>query len=170
MTWTEERVELLRRLWSQNFSASRIAAELGGVSRSAVIGKIHRLGLSQRDQPTTSLKHQCKPRLSRSERRPWRPASIGNTALKAEPEMLRDPETQPFPCVVPVAKRLTVEKLTERTCKWPIGDPRKEDFHFCGHASLKVHPYCLYHARLAYRSSDPPIGKRQHHERVHARK
>ena len=157
MTWTEERVELLRRLWIENFSASRIAAELGGVSRSAVIGKIHRLGLSGRDQPTSSLKRQCKPRLSRSERRVWRPASIGNTALKAEPEMLGNPETQPFPSAVPIAKRLTVEKLTEHTCKWPIGDPRKEDFHFCGHASLKVLPYCLYHARLAYRSSDRQI-------------
>jgi GcrA cell cycle regulator len=91
MTWTEERVELLRRLWIENFSASRIAAELGGVSRSAVIGKIHRLGLSERDQPTSSLKRQSKPRLPRSERRPWRPASIGNTALKAEPEMLGIP-------------------------------------------------------------------------------
>jgi GcrA cell cycle regulator len=155
MTWTEERVELLRRLWIENFSASRIAAELGGVSRSAVIGKIHRLGLSERDQPASSLKRQ--PRLPRSERRVWRPASIGNTALKAELEMPGMPEPQPFPSAVPIAKRLTVEKLTERTCKWPIGDPRKEDFHFCGHASLKVLPYCLYHARLAYRSSDRQI-------------
>ena len=166
MTWTDERVELLRRLWIENFSASRIAAELGGVSRSAVIGKIHRLGLSGRDQPASSLKRRCEPRLPRSERRPWRPASIGNTALKTEPEMLEMPDTQPFPTVVPVAKRLTVEKLTEHTCKWPIGDPRTEDFHFCGHDSLKVAPYCLYHARLAYRSSDPPTGSRQHHERA----
>jgi GcrA cell cycle regulator len=171
MSWTEERVELLRKLWIENFSASRIAAELGGISRSAVIGKIHRLGLAGRDQPTSSLEHQCKPRMPRSERRPWRPASIGNAALKAEPEMLVNPETQPFPSAVPIAKRLTVEKLTERTCKWPIGDPRKEDFHFCGHASLKVSPYCLYHARLAYRSRDPLIDSRQLHERVqHVRK
>jgi GcrA cell cycle regulator len=153
MSWTEERVELLRKLWIENFSASRIAAELGGVSRSAVIGKIHRLGLQGRDQPISSLKRQCKPPLPRSERRPWRPTSIGNTALKAEPEMLGRPEAQPLPSAVPISKRLTVEKLTERTCKWPIGDPRKEDFHFCGHASLKAPPYCVYHARLAYRSA-----------------
>jgi GcrA cell cycle regulator len=153
MSWTEERVELLRKLWIENCSASRIAAELGGVSRSAVIGKIHRLGLSGRDQPISSPKRQCKPRPTRSERRPWRPASIGNAALKAEPEMLGMPEAQPLPCVVPISKRLTVEKLTERTCKWPIGDPREEDFHFCGHASLKDPPYCVYHARLAYRSA-----------------
>ena len=153
MSWTEERVELLRKLWIENFSASRIAAELGGVSRSAVIGKIHRLGLVGRDQPTPSLKRQCKPRLSQSKHRVWRPLSIGNSALKAEPEMLFEPETQPFqPAVVPIAKKLTIEKLTERTCKWPIGDPRGEDFHFCGHDSLEALPYCRYHAHIAYRS------------------
>jgi GcrA cell cycle regulator len=153
MSWTEERIELLRRLWIEDFSASRIAAELGGVSRSAVIGKIHRLGLQGRGSPTSSLKRQCKPRLSQSERRVWRPLSIGNAALKAEPEMLVKPEPQPFPSViVPIAKKLTLEKLTERTCKWPIGDPRKEDFHFCGHDSLEALPYCRYHARIAYRS------------------
>jgi GcrA cell cycle regulator len=177
MTWTEERVELLRKLWIENFSAGRIAAELGGVSRSAVIGKIHRLGLSERDQPTSSVKRQCTPRLSRGDRRPWRPASIGNTALKADPEMLAMPETQPFPAdvpfpaAVPVAKRLSVENLTEHTCKWPIGDPRMEDFHFCGHASLKAPPYCEYHARLAYRTRDPRSDSRQHHEPIqYARK
>jgi GcrA cell cycle regulator len=154
MSWTAERVELLRKLWVENFSASRIAAELGGVSRSAVIGKIHRLGLSGRDQPTSSLKRQCKPRLSRSERRPWRPASIGNAALKTEPEMLVKSETRPLPsAVVPIAKKLTLETLTERTCKWPIGDPRGENFHFCGHDSLEAMPYCRYHARVAYRAS-----------------
>ena len=154
MSWTEERIELLRKLWVEEFSASRIAAELGGVSRSAVIGKIHRLGLLGRGQPTSSLKRQCKPRPPQSERRAWRPLSIGNAALKAEPEILAKPETEPFsPAVVPIAKRLTIEKLTDRTCKWPIGDPRGRDFHFCGHDSLEALPYCRYHARLAYRSS-----------------
>ena len=175
MSWTEERVELLRKLWIENFSASRIAAELGGVSRSAVLGKIHRLGLAEREKPTPPLNRQSKPRLPRSERRPWRPASIGNMALKLEPEfeseMLVASEAQPFPCAVPAARRLSVESLTESTCKWPIGDPRNEDFHFCGHASLKAPPYCEYHARLAYRSRDPLTASRRQHERVqHARK
>lgn len=155
MSWTEERVELLRKLWSENFSASRIAAELGNVSRSAVIGKIHRLGLVGRGQPTSSLKRQCMPRSAQGERRVWRPLSIGNAALKAEPDMLGKPATQPYlSAVLPIAKKLTLEKLTERTCKWPIGDPRREDFHFCGHDSLEALPYCRYHARLAYRSGN----------------
>ena len=153
MSWTDERIELLRRLWSEEFSASRIAAELGGVSRSAVIGKIHRLGLQGRGQPTISVKRQCKPRASQGGRKSWRTSSIGNTALKAAPDVLGRPAIQPFlPQVVPLAKKLTFAKLTERTCKWPIGDPRGEDFHFCGHDSLEALPYCRYHAGVAYRS------------------
>lgn len=153
MSWTEERVELLRKLWTDEFSASRIAEVLGGVSRNAVIGKIHRLGLWGRGQPTSSIKRQCKPRPGQSERRAYRPVSIGNTALKAEPEMLVETEPQPRESVVvPIAKRLTIENLTERTCKWPIGDPGEEGFHFCGHDSLEALPYCRYHVRVAYRS------------------
>jgi GcrA cell cycle regulator len=156
MSWTEERVELLRKLWQEGLSASRIAGELGGVSRNAVIGKVHRLGLSGRGQPSSSIKRQRKPRLAQgaaAPRRPRRPLSIGNNALKAEamPEAERRQET----VVVPIAKRLTIEKLTERTCKWPIGDPGDEDFHFCGHDSLEGLPYCQYHARVAYHVPDP---------------
>ena len=153
MFWTAERVELLRRLWTDHLSASTIAAELGGVSRSAVIGKIHRLGLQARDQPPVPLKRQSKPRVPRSGRKAWRPKLAGNAALKAEPELLHDPRRQPLlSLVVPIAKKLTLDKLTERTCRWPIGDPRGEDFHFCGHDSLEALPYCRYHAQLAYRA------------------
>ena len=147
MSWTDERIELLRRLWLEEFSASRIAAELGGVSRSAVIGKIHRLGLQGRGQPTMAVKRQCRPRASGGQKS-WRPPSIGNTALKAVPERLGKSF---IPEVVPLAKKLTFAKLTERTCKWPIGDPGHQEFHFCGHDSLDAMPYCRYHARLAYR-------------------
>ena len=154
MNWTEERVALLRKLWTEEFSASRIAAELGGVSRSAVIGKMHRLGLCGRGKPTWSAKRQPKTRLPRSERQACR--TVGNTALKMRPEMLEEAlvETGPQPfesIVVPIARKLTIEKLTEHTCKWPIGDPGHQEFHFCGHDSLDAMPYCRYHARLAYR-------------------
>lgn len=149
MSWTEERIELLRRLWREEFSASRIAQELGGVSRSAVIGKIHRLGLQGRGQPTTSVKRQGRPRTSDGGLKSWRPPSLGNTALKAAPERLGKPF---LPEVVPLAKKLPFARLTERTCKWPIGDPRGEDFHFCGHDALEALPYCRYHSGIAYRS------------------
>jgi GcrA cell cycle regulator len=159
MSWTEERVELLRRLWQEGLSASRIASELGGVTRNAVIGKVHRLGLSGRGQPSSSIKRQRKPRLAASApgpRRPRRPMSIGNTALKADAEPLAEADPRRADSiVVPIAKRLTIEKLTERTCKWPIGHPSEEDFHFCGHDSLEGLPYCRYHARIAYQAPDP---------------
>ena len=159
MSWTEERVELLRKLWQEGLSASRIASELGGVTRNAVIGKVHRLGLSGRGQPSSSIKRQRKPRLPQSvpgPRRSRRPISIGNTALKAEVESLAEADLRPVESiVVPIAKRLTIEKLTERTCKWPIGDPGDDDFHFCGHDSLEGLPYCQYHARVAYQVPDP---------------
>ncbi|HEX2255938.1 MAG TPA: GcrA family cell cycle regulator [Afifellaceae bacterium] len=159
MSWTEERVELLRRLWQEGLSASRIASELGGVTRNAVIGKVHRLGLSGRGQPSSSIKRQRKPRLSQNAngpRRPRRPMTIGNNALKAEAEPYSEPERRPIDSVVvPIAKRLNIYKLTERTCKWPIGDPGEEDFHFCGHDSLDGVPYCQYHARVAYHAPDP---------------
>jgi GcrA cell cycle regulator len=57
--------------------------------------------------------------------------------------------------VVPIARRLTIEMLTERTCKWPIGDPGNHDFHFCGTDSLDGVPYCEYHSGLAYQTPDP---------------
>lgn len=152
MNWTEERVALLRKLWTEDFSASRIAAELGGVSRSAVIGKIHRLGLCGRGKPTWSTKRQPRPRVPPSQRQVCRTASIGNTALKMRPELFEEPQPQPSDSiVVPIARKLTIEKLTEHTCKWPIGEPGHQEFHFCGHDSLEAMPYCQYHARLAYR-------------------
>jgi GcrA cell cycle regulator len=66
--------------------------------------------------------------------------------------MLEEAQFQPFESVVvPIARKLTIEKLTEHTCKWPIGDPGHHEFHFCGHDSLDALPYCRYHARVAYR-------------------
>jgi GcrA cell cycle regulator len=158
MSWTEERVELLRRLWQEGRSASQIAGELGGVTRNAVIGKVHRLGLSGRGQPTSSIKRQRKPRLAPSApnpRRPRRPLTIGNNALKADFEPMLQARPRPMDSVVvPIAKRLSIDKLTERTCKWPIGDPGEADFHFCGHDSLDGAPYCQYHARIAYQAPE----------------
>ena len=67
MNWTDERVELLRKLWSEGLSASQIAAQLGGVSRNAVIGKVHRLKLSSRGRATPAgpLLPPAQPALSR---------------------------------------------------------------------------------------------------------
>jgi GcrA cell cycle regulator len=156
MSWTDERVEALKKLWQDGLSASQIALEIGGgVTRNAVIGKVHRLGLSGRGQPTTTIKRQRRTHSS-APRRPRQPASIGNLALQHDYDAFAEPVPRPRrDVVVPISKRLSLEMLTERTCKWPIGDPGQEDFHFCGNDSLESGPYCEYHAGVAYQAPDP---------------
>jgi GcrA cell cycle regulator len=153
MSWTDERVELLKKLWQDGLSASQIAAELGGVTRNAVIGKVHRLGLSGRGQPTSSIKRQRRTH-STGVRRVRQMITVGNLALKSDqlPEADMRPRRN---VVVPIARKLSIFQLTEKTCKWPIGDPGQEDFHFCGHDSLENLPYCEYHAGVAYQAPDP---------------
>jgi GcrA cell cycle regulator len=154
MSWTDERVELLKKLWQDGLSASQIAGELGGVTRNAVIGKVHRLGLSGRGQPTSSIKRQRRTHPSGIRRS--RTVSIGNLALKSNLDYLPDADLQPRRnVVVPIARKLSIFQLTEHTCKWPIGDPGQEDFHFCGHDSLETGPYCEYHAGVAYQAPEP---------------
>lgn len=155
MSWTDERVQLLKKLWQDGLSASQIAAELGGVTRNAVIGKVHRLGLSGRGQPTSTIRRQRRAHAP-SMRRTRHMLSHGNLALQTNLEALAEADYRPRRnVVVPIAKRLTLQMLTERTCKWPIGDPGEEDFHFCGHDSLEGVPYCEYHAGVAYQTPEP---------------
>lgn len=171
MGWTEERVELLKKLWAEGLSASQIAAQLGGVSRNAVIGKVHRLKLSGRARSTSSAPRAKKaPRASSGgTRTPSRAGSgrsmsaptIGATALKPQyvAEAVAEAELRPIEdIVVPIPRKLTLVELTDRTCKWPIGDPLNEDFHFCGHDSDESSPYCTYHARLAFQ---PNVDRRR---------
>ena len=154
MSWTDERVELLKKLWQDGLSASQIAGELGGVTRNAVIGKVHRLGLSGRGQPTSSIKRQRRTHPSGIRR--VRVASVGNLALKSHLDVLADADYQPRRnVVVPIARKLSIFQLNEHTCKWPIGDPGQEDFHFCGNDSLETLPYCEYHAGVAYQAPEP---------------
>lgn len=157
MNWTDERVELLRKLWSEGLSASQIAAQLGGVSRNAVIGKVHRLKLSARGRATATPARQKKAHSGavKAAPRPARTiaASIGATALQIQYDVEPVARHMPRPAanvVVPISRRLGLTELTERTCKWPNGDPLMEDFSFCGNDAGENAPYCTYHSRLAY--------------------
>jgi GcrA cell cycle regulator len=167
MNWTDERVEQLRKLWAEGLSASQIAAQMGGVTRNAVIGKVHRLKLSSRGKSTSSQPRAKKvtvapasqPRQSTS--RPTSGGSgggggtrsIGATALKSEYQTnaiaARVLEFAPA-LVAPESKRLMLVELSENTCKWPIGDPMAVEFNFCGHEAGSSGPYCQYHAKMAY--------------------
>lgn len=162
MNWTDERVELLRKLWSEGLSASQIAAQLGSVTRNAVIGKVHRLKLSSRGRTTAAPARQKKASpvvgVTKSVARAATVSravttSIGATALQAQFDVEPIARFQPRPIenvVVPISRRLQLVELSERTCKWPNGDPLSEDFSFCGNDSAETGPYCGYHARIAF--------------------
>ncbi|MDZ4372210.1 MAG: GcrA family cell cycle regulator [Phenylobacterium sp.] len=145
MGWTDERVELLKKLWQDGLSASQIAKQLGGVTRNAVIGKVHRLGLSGRATPSKPQRTVFKPP------RPARPAA----AAPAAPRRIAEPVSHPS--AAPPARYVdespgtaTVLTLGAHMCKWPIGDPSQDSFTFCGRRSDEVGPYCHEHAQVAY--------------------
>jgi GcrA cell cycle regulator len=174
MSWTDDRVEVLKKMWGEGKSASQIAKELGGVTRNAVIGKVHRLGLSNRSggaspakpaakekAPVTKSKEPAKPRMvspdnvpapvPKSQIRPKLVVTAGQplppqpSANEISPEALASVRE-----VEKGAKRLSVMELTERTCKWPVGDPATEDFWFCGLPSQTGKPYCEAHVGVAF--------------------
>jgi GcrA cell cycle regulator len=165
LTWTEDRVEVLKRLWAEGLSASQIAAKLGhGVTRNAVIGKVHRLNLAGRQtapraqSPRTVARKERVPGMGgmRSPSQPSMPTA-GANALKSyaapqiNPRLAPLPEPKPLRLVdLPKDGRITILHLSDKTCKWPIGDPNHEDFCFCGHGPRDGSPYCEYHARIAY--------------------
>ncbi|MFD0978910.1 GcrA family cell cycle regulator [Tropicimonas aquimaris] len=196
MSWTEERVETLKKMWSEGQSASQIAKELGGVTRNAVIGKVHRLGLSNRNGGGGTAE-KAKPAEVEVPEKPAvkaeapRPKPVREAPVAAEPVEEAKPEpvvaADPEPVEAPVsparrqiipagqplppqpsaneispealasvreiekkARRLTLMELTERTCKWPIGDPATEDFWFCGLPVQAGKPYCEAHVGVAF--------------------
>ncbi len=174
MNWTDERVEKLKRLWAEGLSASQIAAQLGGVSRNAVIGKVHRLNLPGRAKSGGGTAPARTPKRPAPAPRPSNFAArvparanarpVGGAMLKEEGQIDALEEIRAVPAsnvVIPISRRLGLTELTERTCKWPIGDPMSDEFHFCGCESLDSSPYCKYHAKLAYQ----PVSERRKAER-----
>lgn len=158
LTWSDERVEQLKKLWEAGLSASQIAAELGNVTRNAVIGKVHRLGLSGRAKsPASAVPRQRKARPAQQMMRVSRPVSRGNTALAHAFEVELEPDPIAFDNVVPMSQRLSLLELNEATCHWPVGDPASPDFFFCGGKALAGLPYCAHHSRVAYQ----PAGDRR---------
>jgi GcrA cell cycle regulator len=198
MSWTDERVETLKKMWGEGQSASQIAKELGGVTRNAVIGKVHRLGLSNRAGSATAApakaaakeKPAVKAAPAAPKPAPKPKATTGTTAAPAAAPKKKDgeeevleldengipisaarraiiPAGQPLPPqpsaneispealakvseVEKTAKRLTLMELTEKTCKWPVGDPATDDFWFCGLGTATGKPYCEAHVGVAF--------------------
>ena len=180
MSWTDERVELLKKMWGEGQSASQIAKELGGVTRNAVIGKVHRLGLSNRagnGAATPKAEPKAKPAAPKVEAKP-RPAQIKTEpAIKPVPPGEAKPNLPARKQIIPAgqplppqpsaneispealakvnevekkAKKISLMELTERTCKWPVGDPATDDFWFCGLPVQQGKPYCEAHVGVAF--------------------
>jgi GcrA cell cycle regulator len=155
MSWTDERVERLKKLWAEGLSASQIAAELGGITRNAVIGKVHRLGLAGRAKsPASAAPRPRKARASSPMLRISRPSLRGNTALAqlCEAELESQPELADN--VIPLGQRRSLLELNDETCRWPIGDPGTPEFFFCGGQTITSLPYCAYHSRIAYQPAN----------------
>jgi GcrA cell cycle regulator len=175
MSWTDERIELLKKLWADGLSASQIASELGQVTRNAVIGKVHRLGLAGRAKVSTSA--AARPARKAAPARVGggsisRPLMRGNAALK----VVALPQDEPYAAaleeldedvVIPMSQRVTIMELKEGLCRWPMGDPASPDFRYCGaQGAGNGGPYCAYHSRVAYQ---PPADRRRHDRRVMSR-
>jgi GcrA cell cycle regulator len=173
MSWTDDRVEILKTMWMEGNSASQIAKELGGVTRNAVIGKVHRLGLSNRATPSKAKTKAAAPKAKVAPKpKPMpkaKPVEVSSTSMSVTipPRKPIITAGQPLPpqpsnseissealekvaTVEKEAKKLTLMELTERTCKWPIGDPATEEFWFCGLASETGKPYCEAHNGVAF--------------------
>ncbi|WP_102109585.1 GcrA family cell cycle regulator [Oceaniglobus roseus] len=182
MSWNDERVELLKKMWGEGQSASQIAKELGGVTRNAVIGKVHRLGLSNRTAAPAAEAEAPEAAAPAPEPK----VEAARPAPQPEPEVARDeaeeetpapsisaarraiiPAGQPLPPqpsaneispealasvreVEKTSKKISLMELTERTCKWPVGDPATENFWFCGLAVQQGKPYCEAHVGVAF--------------------
>lgn len=169
MSWTAERIQLLEKLWMDGRTASEIAKEMGGVTRNAVIGKAHRMGLSGRPSPikkvATDIKTDKKT-VAKTVKKAKEPAlkivatkqAEAKSAVKANvgqsvgQSAVAEKKT---PAVQAKSNSVTanVFSLKEKMCKWPIGDPRSADFHFCGARACEGLPYCEEHAAMAYQST-----------------
>ena len=177
MSWTDERVETLKSMWTDGKSASQIAKELGGVTRNAVIGKVHRLGLSNRvgGEHPDDIGAGGDPILEEDLPEPTpevaTPAPAAAAPSRVPPKdptpAVRTKPTGPLPPqpsaseisaealanlaeVAKKARRLSLMQLTERTCKWPVGDPATDDFWFCGLPAVGGKPYCETHVAVAF--------------------
>jgi GcrA cell cycle regulator len=150
--WTEDRVERLTKLWMDGYSATQCAKALGWVSRCAVIGKVHRLGLCRNDQAPQS--HGA--RIIYADRSPLSiPAPSRRTTARRSRSPVYTERLALSPAPEPL--RLDILDLRECHCRWPLdGDPRKGDFRgFCGRQKADGLSYCGHHARLAFRASAP---------------
>ncbi len=157
MPWTNERVEMLKQLWADGLSTKQIANELRGITRNAVIGKVHRLGLTGRTKKKPARSRPRKKRSSRHTLQVSRPATRVDPGIAYGYEAEYEPEL----IETPFEQRKTLLQLTEKTCRWPVGNPGSSEFFFCGGETPKNIPYCALHSRVAFRALDKQRRRQQ---------
>jgi GcrA cell cycle regulator len=168
MEWTEQRIEVLRKLWGQGQTASQIAAILGGITRNAVIGKAHRLGLTGRPSPIkreagASPQPRRRAAAPAARRLPGAgqpgtvhgqplPQTHASAAQHAPAQRAEAHElvTREAPPPAPKASTRVSAHVGSKTCSWPMGDPKQPGFHFCGEPAEAGKPYCAHHCHVAY--------------------
>lgn len=163
MSWNDERVDLLSKMWLEGRSASQIATELGGgVTRNAVIGKVHRLGLSGRATkvaaPVTAndgtaetvVRLRPKPSGKVDDRAAAPLDDLVPATVAPVSSVLASRQGGGKDVVIPISDRVTIMDLRDTMCRWPIGDPTNPEFRYCGSRSGPLGPYCSEHARLAF--------------------
>lgn len=133
MSWTDERVALLKEMWGEGKTAAEIAKELGGVTRNAVIGKAHRLKLSNRLSPIQQ--NNKKPAAKEAEEKQPARKVANDRAIEID------------------IRGVALGDLKDKMCRWPIGDPKDPEFRFCGCQSMAGLPYCGEHAKIAYQAA-----------------
>lgn len=164
MSWTDERIATLKKMWKDGKSAAEIAKVLAkGVTRNAVIGKAHRMGLSGRPSPIKKPAEAPKKEAVKKEPKKAAAKVVAPKKATAVP-VVTGVKNNPLVREVTPPRQFVKEEfpadggvplidLTERMCKWPFGDPREDNFTFCGHPIRPGTPYCADHASMAYQSS-----------------
>ncbi len=160
MAWTEEMVEQLREMWKQGLTTGEIGKRLG-VSKNSIVGKVHRLGLSGRPSPIKKKETAASDNAKKDPASQAKPSKSKNekiaAAKKTEPEseLIEDIVIEEKIEIVPPSypqrsDKTSLTDLDNHTCRWPIGDPKDENFHFCGKKVRIGQTYCDEHAAVAY--------------------
>ena len=143
MIWTDEVVDELRKMWDKGMTTGQIAKALN-VTKNSIIGKVHRLCLTARPSP-------IKKAPAKTEKKPAPTKTTNRTTAK-------DTKDAPI-AAAPIAEKaepiveetnIPLVKLDNHTCRWPLGDPRDDDFCFCGKRIKTGQTYCEEHAAIAY--------------------
>tara|TARA_B100001093_G_C26736939_1_gene974873 strand:- start:547 stop:1071 length:525 start_codon:yes stop_codon:yes gene_type:complete len=150
MSWTDERVALLKKLWGEGRTAAEIAKDLGGVTRNAVIGKAHRLKLSSRVSPIqqNAKKQSAKPAQEKAKVSRSMPSPANHISAVEPVDKKSSSYSKPKN-----SKLYDLMDLAPRACRWPEGDPKEDNFGFCGAHCLPGLPYCEEHAQVAYQAT-----------------